>query len=109
MQLDLMNPLAPYEYAKNPTQLNFLKAMYGPAIGFVGFEITGLIVGERITMTQRLLHSADISLQTARTVGAGVVKASPWIAGLAVMSAGVHGFWHTVRSLDWVPDYYVGP
>lgn len=45
----------------------------------------------------------------ASTVARGAVRSIPAVSAVGAMAAGVHMFWNQVRSLDWIPNYYIGP
>ncbi len=94
VQADLMNPMSPYEFIRNPTQLNAVKAMYNPAIAFGGTRLAAWYAGESISVLHRALHSADMTVKTARAVastwGGHFARYGP--AALAASAAAAVGY-----------------
>lgn len=97
-QADLMSPLGIYEVTNDPSLFNLTKALYAPAIAVGGYTWTSFLVGERISMAERIIHSADMAKRSvhyaAQTAGKSAmfaIRRTPgMIASAALVGMGLY-------------------
>ncbi len=74
-QLDLMSPTSLYDFAQKPTQLNLLKAAYGPGIALGGYAWVSVATGAKIEFGHKVVHSAHMTLETAKYLSGHAARA----------------------------------
>ncbi len=65
-QFELMSPMGVVGFTRDPSLFNLMKAAYGPSIAFGGYSAVSWITGIRISLGERIMHSADMARRTGR-------------------------------------------
>lgn len=97
-QADLMSPFGIVDFAREPSLFNLMKVGYNPAIAYGGFSLAQMLTGTKIGFAERILHSADMTRQTVRTVAIGGARAVRAASPYALLAAYTYGAYHMIRS-----------
>jgi hypothetical protein len=96
-QLELMSPAGVVGFTRDPTLFNLMKAAYGPSIAFGGYSYVSWVTGIKISLGERVMHSADMTRRAihsvARPVGSiivGTVRRTPGMIAAAMLLGAGH-------------------
>jgi hypothetical protein len=75
-QFELMSPAGVVGFTRDPTLFNLMKAAYGPSIAFGGYSYVSYVTGIKISLGERVMHSADMAKRTVIAAGRTSARAA---------------------------------